>query len=103
MTAPSPETLRLAREIAGLSPSQAEGMIGTWPEHIYSIEAGRTRVGGYLAVQLAELYDVNLMWLYGCAEPQTTHDLDCLHPDDRERVATVLASMRRRPTSTRHA
>lgn len=111
MTEPDPtrraqiaKRLKEARKLAGLSQGHVAKILGLHRPSVTEMEAGNRRVSADELAQLAELYDVSVVWLIGEA-PETldtqdprlelaARELAKLKPDDLERLLKLLAAMR---------
>jgi transcriptional regulator with XRE-family HTH domain len=103
------ERLKEARKLAGLSQGHVAKLLGLHRPSVTEMEAGNRRVSANELARLAEIYDVNVVWLLGEA-PETldaqdprlelaARELSKLKPDDLERLLKLLAAMRSDSTS----
>ena len=96
--------LREARKLAGLSQGHVARILGLHRPSITEIEAGNRRVSADELSRLAELYDVNPLWLLGegpdvldTQDPRlelAARELVKLKPDDLGRLLKLLAALR---------
>ena len=98
------ERLKEARKLAGISQGHVARLLGMHRPSISGIESGSRRVSATELARLAEIYDVDVVWLLG-EGPMTLdpHDprlelaareLAKLKPDDLSRLLKLLAAMR---------
>ncbi|WP_428278402.1 helix-turn-helix domain-containing protein [Candidatus Palauibacter sp.] len=98
------ERLKEARKLAGISQGHVARLLGMHRPSISGMESGNRRVSATEIARLAEIYDVDVVWLLGEA-PDTLdpHDsrlelaareLTKLKPDDLSRLLKLLAAMR---------
>lgn len=67
---PSSDRLRVARELSGLSRSQAGKLLQMTPSAIATMEAGETPATAEALDAFADIYDVPREWLTGSAAPE---------------------------------
>lgn len=96
--------LRLARESAGLTQSQAASLMNMRRPSIVEIEKGRRRIGADELRRFSDIYKVPLAWL-ACAESENSdevserielaaRELSKLRKEDLDRVLDLLAVFR---------
>jgi transcriptional regulator with XRE-family HTH domain len=96
--------LRLAREYAGLSQSQAAQILDLHRPSISEMEAGRRNVTADELAKLAEIYDVGIDWLVGGDQESkdeiaarvelAARELSKLKPEDLDQLLKLLSTMR---------
>lgn len=100
------QRLRMARENAGLSQSQAAAKLDLQRPAVSEMEAGRRRVSADEITVLAALYHVDTGWLAGDESDRTeevnrvqfaARELAKLKPDDLNRVIELLKALRKEP------
>jgi len=96
------DRLRSAREMAGLSQAQVARILHMHRPTISEIEAGRRKVSADELRRLADLYEVDIVWLAGSVsttdQPRielAARELAKLKDDDLDRVLRLLRSLRR--------
>lgn len=101
--------LREARKLAGLSQGHVAKMLGLHRPSVSEMESGNRRVSADELAQLAEIYDVSVVWLVGEAperldvdDPRlelAARELSKLKPDDLEHLLRLLAALRNDSTA----
>lgn len=97
-------SLRMAREMSGLSQAQVAKMLSLHRPSVSEMEAGRRKVSAEELCKLAEIYDVKLTWLTGSDSGESieedekirlaARELAKLKPQDYERVLFLLRVLR---------
>lgn len=93
----NPARLALARNLAGLTETQASHLTGLSRTAVVLSEMGTRILSDAEAERVAEVYDVRTDWLRGDSRPhpETEWVAAHVHPDDLDGVLLVLDSMRR--------
>ncbi len=94
--------LRLAREMAGLSQGQVARLLGWHRPTVSQIEAGRRKVSAEELSLLAGHYGVNVPWIIGDEEPDSTSDrvklaareLSKLNDEDLDRLLRLVRALK---------
>ena len=99
------ERLKLAREISGLSQSQAAKILKISRPTISEIEAGRRNVTSAEVIQFSDLYDVDTNWILGSlgenqgfAESKiqlAARELGKMSEEDINKLLKLLAAMKK--------
>ena len=100
------EKLKLARELAGLSQSQAAKLLNVSRPTISEIEAGRRNVASSEIIQFSELYDVDLTWILGGEEKSeddfvqskmqlAAREISKMSEDDFDKLFKLLKAMKK--------
>ncbi|MGD0707116.1 MAG: helix-turn-helix transcriptional regulator [Anaerolineaceae bacterium] len=97
--------LRIAREFAGLSQTQAANQLHLHRPTISEIEAGRRNVTAEELVAFSQLYDVNISWITDeqSSSDDTTservefaaRELSKLKQEDLDQLITLLKALRK--------
>ena len=96
--------LRLSREMAGLTQGQVAKNLGWHRPTVSEIEAGRRRVSAEELTTLAEMYGVNVGWVVGEDDEDSSlaadrvklaaRELSKLREGDLERVFQLIKALR---------
>ncbi len=96
--------LRLSREMAGLTQGQVAKSFDWHRPTVSEIEAGRRRVSAEELATLAEIYGVNIPWLVGEGDEDSSlaadrvklaaRELSKLREEDLERVLQLVQALR---------
>ena len=96
--------LRLSREMAGLTQSQVAKSLDWHRPTVSEIEAGRRRVSAEELAALAEMYGVNVPWIVGEEDEESSEaadrvklaarELSKLREEDLDRVLQLVQALR---------
>ena len=96
--------LRLAREMAGLTQGQVAKALGWHRPTVSEIEAGRRRVPAEELATLSKMYGVNVHWVVGEENEESSlaadrvklaaRELSKLRDEDLERVLQLIQAIR---------
>ncbi len=96
--------LRLSREMAGLTQGQVAKSLNWHRPTVSEIEAGRRRVSAEELAALAEMYGVNVPWIVGEDDEDSTlaanrvklaaRELSKLREEDLDRVLQLVLALR---------
>ena len=96
--------LRLSREMAGLTQGQVAKSLGWHRPTVSEIEAGRRRVSAEELTTLAEMYEVNVSWIVGEDNEESSlaayrvklaaRELSKLQKGDLDRVLQLIQALR---------
>ena len=96
--------LRLSREMAGLTQGQVAKSLDWHRPTVSEIEAGRRRVSAEELATLAEMYGVNVPWLVGEENEESSEaadrvklaarELSKLREEDLDRVLQLVQALR---------
>ena len=96
--------LRLSREMAGLTQRQVAKSLNWHRPTVSEIEAGRRRVSAEELTTLAEIYGVNVPWIVGEEDEESTlaadrvklaaRELSKLREEDLDRVLELVQALR---------
>lgn len=97
--------LRLSREMAGLTQGQVAKSLDWHRPTVSEIEAGRRKVSAEELLVLAEMYGVNVPWIVGEKDEQSSlaadrvklaaRELSKLRQEDLDRVLRLVQALRR--------
>jgi transcriptional regulator with XRE-family HTH domain len=98
--------LRHARKQSGLSQDQVARALGVPRPSVSQMEYGKRRVSSSELARMAELYTVSVAWLLSMDDQdarleRAARELSTLHPEDLDRLLTLLAAMRHGVQSAR--